>query len=199
VTPQLERLRGELDDARRRAHEIAGALASSQSNARPGPDDWSVAECLAHLNLTSRAFLPLLDEAISRGRAAGQTQLTAMGPRGPRPRRYRMDFVGRMVWLATTLRVPVKTTEPFVPAGVYQSEAVLVEFDVLHREIVGRMERADGLDLTALRIVSPFDARLRYNVYAAFKLIAAHQRLHLGQAERAARRLTEVAEAAGVV
>lgn len=185
MTEQLERVRAELDDARRRAHEIAGALIPGQWNARPSPDDWSVAECLAHLNLTSRAFLPLLDDAIRRGRAAGL-----------RARRYRMDVIGGLLWLVTTLRVPVKTTEPFVPVDAPPTDAVLAEFDVLQREIVGRMEQADGLDLTALRIVSPFDSRLRYNVYAALKVIAAHQRLHLRQAERAVRRLTAVARAA---
>jgi hypothetical protein len=183
MTAQLERVRAELDDARRRAHEIAGAFAPSQWNARPGTDDWSVAECLAHLNLTSRAFLPLLDEAIGRGGA--QTA-----------RRYRMDLVGWVVWLVTTLRVPVKTSDPFVPVGAYQSEALLAEFDLLQRQLVDRVTQADGLDLTGLRIVSPFDARLRYNVYAALKVIAAHQRLHLRQAERAIRRVAKVADAA---
>jgi len=188
VTKPLERVRAELDAARRRAHDIAETLAPSQWNARPGPDDWSVTECLAHLNLTSRAFLPLLDEAIGRGRAEGR-----------RAGRHRMDVVGRMVWLVTTLRVPVRTTEPFVPAGAYQSEAVLAEFDVLQRELAARMEQADGLDLTRLRIVSPFDARLRYNVYAALRIIAAHQHLHLRQAARAVRRLAKVADTPGVV
>ncbi|MBI2203338.1 MAG: hypothetical protein HYU41_05745 [Candidatus Rokubacteria bacterium] len=61
---------------------------------------------------------------------------------------YRMDAVGRLLWLMTALRIPVKTTDPFV---------------------------------------SPFDARLRYNRYSAFRLTAAHQRLHCRQAEQALR------------
>ena len=182
MNSQLERIRAELDAARARAHEIAGTLASRPWNARPRPDEWSIAECLAHLNLTSRAFLPLLDDAIGRGRA--QRPFAGAG-------RYRMDGFGWLVWLMTTLRVPVKTTEPFVPVGRVQRESVLEEFDLLQQQLAERVEQADGLDLNALRIVSPFDARLRYNVYSALRLITAHQRLHLRQADHAARRLPE--------
>ena len=109
-----------------------------------------MAECFAHLNLTSRAFLPLLDDALGRARPSRGQQ-----------RRPRMDLIGWLVWLATTLRVPVKTTEPFVPRGSHVGDAVLAEFDELQRQILDRVARADGLDLTALWIVSPFDARLR--------------------------------------
>ena len=110
-----------------------------------------------------------------------------------------MDVAGWLVWLATTLRVPVKTTEPFVPRGSYVGDGVLAEFDELQRQILDRVARADGLDLAALRIVSPFDARLRYTVYAAFRLIAAHQRLHLRQASRARARVASVAARPQVV
>ena len=43
-----------------------------------------------------------------------------------------------------------------------------------------------GRDLNRLKIVSPFGARLSYNVYSAFRVLAAHERRHVWQAERAA-------------
>ena len=39
-------------------------------------------------------------------------------------------------------------------------------------------------DLGKLRIVSPFDPRIKYNLYSCLRLILAHQRLHLRQAEQ---------------
>ena len=178
MTPRLERIRNDLEAARGRVHQIAGALTATQWATRPAAEEWSVAECVVHLNLTSRAFLPLLDEALAPGRA----------PAG-RHARARKDLVGWLVWLMTALRVPVKTTEPFVPRGPETQRVALTDFDTLQDEIIRRLERADGLDVTRLRVVSPFDARLRYNVYSALKLIAEHQALHLRQAERAARRV----------
>lgn len=158
-------------------HELVGPLSASQWETRPAPGEWSVAECVAHLNLTAQAFLPLLDDALAQAGAAAS-----------RGQRFRMDLTGWFIWLMTALRVPVKTTEPFVPKAVPPRASALTEFDALQAEIGGRLARAQGLDLTGIRIVSPFDRRLRYNVYAALRLIAEHQDLHLRQAARAAAR-----------
>jgi len=130
---QLARIQVELEEAHRRAHEIVAPLKNEGWGARAAPDQWSVAECLIHLNMTSRAFLPLIKDAIGRGR---DRELFRGTP-------YRMDFVGRLLWLAATL-----------------------------------------LDLGKLRIVSPFDSRIKYNLYSCLRLIPAHQRLHLRQAEQ---------------
>jgi len=61
---QLARIQVELEEAHRRAHEIVAPLKNEGWGARAAPDQWSVAECLIHLNLTSRAFLPLIKDAI---------------------------------------------------------------------------------------------------------------------------------------
>ena len=177
MSPRLARLRAELETTRRRAHAIAEPLDETSWATRPAPTEWSASDCLVHLNLTSRAFVPLLRDALAEGRGRGGTP------------RCHMDLMGSLVWWAAPLRVPVKTTEPFVPPGPERRPAVLEEFDALQEQMMRFVEDADGLDLVALRIVSPFDARLRYNVYSALRIIAAHQRLHLSQAERAVRAL----------
>ena len=95
--------------------------------------------------MTSRAFLPLIKDAIGRGR---DRELFRGTP-------YRMDFVGRLLWLAATLRLPIKTTEPFVPARGQPKDTVLSEFDALQNQMIGCLKEAEGLDLGKLRIVSP--------------------------------------------
>src|SRR5712691_7717609 len=82
---QLARIQVELEEAHRRAHEIVAPLKNEGWGARAAPDQWSVAECLIHLNMTSRAFLPLIKDAIGRGR---DRELFRGTP-------YRMDFVGQ--------------------------------------------------------------------------------------------------------
>ena len=172
---QLARIQTELTEALRRANAVAGLSPESIWPTRPAPSQWSVAECLIHLNLTSRAFLPLIDEAISRGRE--QTLL--------KKRRYRMDVMGRILWLVSTVSVPLKTTQPFVPARGERRDSVLSEFRALQDQVIGCLGRAEGLDLWGLRIISPFDARIKYNLYSCLRLIPAHQRQHLRQAEQA--------------
>ena len=94
-TPRLERIAGELADARRRIHDMAAPLTDASWGTRPARDEWSVAECVIHLNLTSRAFLPLIADAIASGRAL---KLLAPGP-------FRRDPVGWFVhWLVEPTR-----------------------------------------------------------------------------------------------
>lgn len=181
LQPQLERIAGELADAGRRAHEVAEPLGADVWGARPSPGEWSVAECLVHLNLTSRAFLPLVREAIGTGRDRG---LVSSGP-------YRRDVVGRLLhWLTNPpVRLRIKTTAPFVPAAVEPRDRVLADFDSLQEQLISCVRDADGLDLGRLRIVSPFSSRVRYNLYSCLTIIAAHQRQHLAQAEAVIRSL----------
>jgi hypothetical protein len=179
LAPQLERIAQELEAARGRAHAIAAPLTEEDWGRRPAPDQWSVAECLAHLNLTSEAFLPLIRVALRSGR---ERHLVGAGP-------FRRDPVGWFVYGMTEppVRFPVKTTEAFVPGAVGPKARVLETFDALQAQLVGCVRTADGLDLRRLRIRSPFAARLRYNLYSCLTIIPAHQRQHLAQAEEAGR------------
>jgi hypothetical protein len=78
----------------------------------------------------------------------------------------------------------VKTTAAFVPRSTGSKQQVLAEFETLQDKLAAALADADGLDLGRLRVVSPFNARIRYNLYAAFRIIPAHQRRHLWQGEQ---------------
>jgi len=116
---QLARIQVELEEAHRRAHEIVAPLKNEGWGARAAPDQWSVAECLIHLR------------ELFRGTP------------------YRMDFVGRLLWWAATLRLPIKTTEPFVPARGQPKDPVLSEFDALQSQMIGCLETDPGSSATA--------------------------------------------------
>ena len=123
LAPQLERIAEELADARCSVRELAAPLTAAEWSTRPAADQWSVAECLIHLNLTSRAFLPLIADAITRGR---ELKLLSAGP-------YRRDLLG---WFVYRITEPpawfrIKTTAPFVPSAIEPKELVLDAFDTL--------------------------------------------------------------------
>src|SRR5688572_32014407 len=106
---QLQAVIDEFERARARLHALAKVVPEDVWARRPDPARWSVAECIAHLNLTSRAFLPLMRDAIGQARrwpAAGS-------------RRYRRDLVGWILWKASgpPARIRAKTAAAFVPAG----------------------------------------------------------------------------------
>jgi hypothetical protein len=175
LQPELVRLKQELLDARERARKVTEGLPGPAWSTRPPSGGWSIAECLMHLNITSERCVPLLDEALRTIRTRG---LLADGT-------LRRDVVGYILsrFLEPPARIKTPTTAPFMPGPVDAMPEVLERFDYLQQELLVRLERGAGLALDRQRVVSPFNTRVRYNLYSAFCVITAHQRRHLWQAE----------------
>jgi len=174
----MEKLREELRQATARAQRLASSIDEGRWSRRPENGGWSAAECLVHLNLTTEQFLPLIREQLRRGREQGARQV------GP----YRKDLIGRLLaWIVEppVRRMRVKTVTAFVPVAA-SKEKVLARFGELQSELEAEMTVAEGLDLNRLKITSPFNSRVRYNLFSCFAILTAHQRRHLWQAERAA-------------
>src|SRR6059036_233691 len=174
--PQLQLIADEYRGAERRLHDLVRAIPSERWGRRADPTRWSVAECVAHLNLTSTAYLPLLREAIARARTLGVAA----------PGRYRRDPVGWLLWrtMGPPVRVRLKTLARFLPSGAVAPAVLVAEFERLQRAQLDLLAQADGLPLSQVRVTSPFNARVRYNLYACFTILPRHQHRHLWQAEQ---------------
>ncbi len=96
-------------------------------------------------------------------------------------------MVGWLLWHVTEppVRRRMRTHAAFVPESDGSREELLTEFRQLQTALLQRLADAEGLDLTRLRVTSPFDRRVRYHLYSCFRLLASHQRRHLWQAEAA--------------
>ena len=68
--------------------------------------------------------------------------------------------------------------------GVSPSGIPMGIVDAGGRQIRVDLPAANGLALEKIRVVSAFDSRVKYNLFATFAILAAHQRRHLWQAER---------------
>jgi len=176
--PQLEAIVAEFNNGSERLHRLAGSIPDERWGKRPRPDAWSVGECVAHLNLTTAAFRPLVEKAIDEARRLPRTSATS---------RFRRGLVGGLLWraLGKPGRFRTKTAAAFVPGGAGSPVETIREFDRLQREQIEWVRAADGLPLTSVRLASPFDRRVRYNLFAALSILARHQQRHLWQAEQA--------------
>ena len=179
--PRLQVIEKELAAATTRAARLVDKVDEIGFRRRPESGHWAIAECLEHLNLTTRAHLPRIDEALEIGRL-----LPARSPR-----RLRRDFTG---WLLCLIWEPpyrhrMATTAPFVPGSMGSRADVLAEFVRLQQELTTRVYRAEGVDLTSLAIVSPFDGRVSYHLYSCLRVLPTHQRRHLWQGEQVLARL----------
>jgi len=175
--PQLQEITDELAAASERARGLAGT--QGVWSRRPKEGGWSAGECVAHLNLTSEACIPLLREALS---AAGSLS-------GRMPRRLRRDLVGWLLWrMSGPGRGPrVSTVPAFVPSGDLPRETLLGEFDRLQDQLLELIRSAEDLPIHRVRIASAFNPRVKYSVYSGFTILSTHQHRHLEQAERALR------------
>jgi hypothetical protein len=178
VDRQLTALIEDLHSAEQRLRALRATLPCDAWHRRPGKARWSPAECIVHLNLTSEALLPLLRDGLAE---AGDGVRRASS-------RYRRDLIGWLIWMAITPSggLRTRTVPAFVPSGTRPPEALLEDFERLQSDVIACVRAADGLPIDHIKLVSPFDGRLRYNLFAALTIIPRHQHRHLLQAERAA-------------
>ncbi len=167
----------EFSEATSRAWNLVRSTDARLFTVRPNPASWSAAECLAHLTIASEMFLPPLHLAIE--------EVRSRGGRSDKP--PKMDVVGRVMrwFLEPPMRKRVQTTAPLVPRSIRAKSEAFGQFAALQEKLIELLRSGRGLDLDKARIVSPFDTRVKYNAFSAFRIIVAHQRRHLWQAEHA--------------
>ena len=179
MSPQLDDIVSELNSASTRVHDLHRQLAPAAWVRRPAPESWSPAECVAHLNLTSTAMLPLLRQGLEEARRLGR----ASG------NQYRRDVIGWLLWrtISSPGRFKSKTIPAFVPSSDRPVEEIVAEFARLQADQITLTREADALPIDRVKMVSPFNAMVRYNIFSALSILPRHQHRHLWQAEQAAR------------
>lgn len=174
---QREQIERKLEACSARAAGLFERHSPERLAHRPRPESWSAAECVVHLSLTAAAYAPLLDAAIRDLRHRVLRRATAS----------RMDWKGRLLNWSLEPRpwLRMKTTARFQPVKVGPITEVLPDFVKQQDGTVRALRSAEGLDLEAGSITSPFNEQLKYNVLAAFLILETHERRHLRQAEAA--------------
>ena len=162
-----------------RLHDLRAKVPPKIWKRRPSPERWSPGECVAHLNLSSATLVPVVREGIERARRSGR----------PAPARYRRDVLGWLLWkgLGPGKGFKTKAIPAWVPSGDHPPDLLVAEFERWQMQQIALVREAEGLPIDAVKITSPVNPRVRYNVFAALSIMARHQHRHLWQAEQAAR------------
>jgi hypothetical protein len=131
-------------DSRRRAQALIDAVSANQIARRPDPGKWSIAECLAHLNITADTVQKLMARGIEQ---AKQEKKFGKGP-------FSIGPNGRLlVWIAEPppkfrIRAP-KNVRP--PAAIDDPMGVLPVFMNAQDEWERLMREQEGLDLAKIK------------------------------------------------
>jgi hypothetical protein len=166
---QFERLAGEAD-------ALVAPLTEVQFNWSPATGRWSVAECIDHLNVTARLYLPRIDEAIAEAIRRG---LYGDGP-------YTHDLLGRLFVLSMEppAKIKVKAPESFRPGARRARSEIMAAFRAYQVQFVDRLRQANGLDLRRAKVHSPASSWIKVSLNSGFALMVAHERRHLWQAQQ---------------
>ncbi len=168
----LARISGELDECSLRVERIV-TQSVGQLWTPPPKGGWSVGQCIAHLTRTSEEWVNRLEPAIEDA------------PVGSPP--YKPTLTGRLLawFLEPPYRIKAKAVPIFTPRQRKPPGPELInEFMAAQQEVQRMLQAAEGKAIDKVILPSPVDARMKYDVYSAFRIIAAHQRRHLWQAER---------------
>lgn len=163
----------QIENIQEDAQELTAVLDDAQFNWRPSPKQWSISECLAHLNVVDGKDLEVFAAEMERGRAAG---LTGSGP-------FRYGAFSR--WFVGFMDGPpkfkVKAPKIYLPPAGHRKDEVVTEFLSVHGRILELLAKANGLDLARIKVPSPAGP-FKFSLGQRFALVAAHDRRHLWQA-----------------
>jgi hypothetical protein len=178
LAPELDEFRRHFEQLAHDADALVSPLTDAQFTWQPRPNAWSVAQCIDHLNVTARLYLPVVDEGIANAIRQGQY---AEGP-------YNYWWLPRMFvrMLEPPPRFRVKTPAAFQPPPARTRHEIVAAFRAYQVQYVDRLRQANGLDLARARVRSPVASWLLLPLGCGFAAITAHERRHLWQATRVA-------------
>ena len=180
LAPEVDDLRRQFEQISADADVLVTPLSDHQFNWRPASASWSVAECIEHLNVTARIYLPALDEGIASAIRAG---VYGNGP-------YTYNVLGRL--MVRSMEPPplfrFKAPVIFAPPAAAQPQRargeIMAGFRGYQVQYIDRLRQANGVDLAKAKVVSPVNRFLHISLGSGFALQIAHERRHLWQARQ---------------
>ena len=176
LAPEIDGFRKEFEQISADADALVAPLGEEQFTWKPGPNNWSIAECLEHMNATARSYLPSIDEGIADAIRNGAY---AEGP-------FHYNLIGRLFShvMEPPARLRMRTSLDKEPGPQRPKRETLAGFRAYQVQYVDRLRQANGIDLSRARVRSPLASWIRIPLGSAFASMAAHERRHLWQARR---------------
>ncbi len=154
---------------------LTRGLSHEQFNWRRAIGQWSIGQCVEHLNITTERYLPVIRKEMASAAARG---VKTSGPFEPGV--LERTFL-RM--LEPPVKMKVKTPAAFVAPPDLTIEATLARWDRLNADLASCVRDAEGIDLRKVKVRSQFGP-LSFSLGATFLILLAHARRHIWQARQ---------------
>ena len=158
------------------ADHVFGPLSREQLNWKRQADQWSVAQCFEHLIKINTAYFPQF-RRIEDGAYAPSW-------------RDRVPWLGRFFGSMILRAVQPDSQRKFKAAKHVEPSTSAIEEDIIarftahQREVIQHMTLTGSQDLSAIVVTSAVAPVAFYSALDAFRILVAHERRHMAQAER---------------
>lgn len=173
----------ELEHIQSQLHEIAddattafGKLSPAQLNWKPGPDRWSVAQCLEHLITTNKSYEPVIAKVVNgEYRESGWARLPVL------PTLWAKLFM-KSLDPANTRKL--KAPKTLAPTLSDITKTIVADFATHQEEVAQQIKATAARDPEHIVIVSPAAKFITYTLMDAYRIMVVHEQRHLAQAKR---------------
>ena len=177
----LENLKQHVENQLQKAIHEWQMLPAPALSRKASPDAWSAAQCLEHLNIYGRYYLPAMEQAIRKAKISGK---------GPAMEFHSgwlgAWFTGLMRPLSDgALKSKMKAPANAIPSSDPDARAMLAEFIDQQEKMLQLLDEARFVDLQAVRIPISIAPWLRLKLGDTFQFVIAHIERHMLQADRA--------------
>ncbi len=174
LRPVLQRLLNSVNQVSEEFERRVVPMSELDLLARPGENQWTIAEIIEHLNLVHSVTVPRFFSALEVAPAVGGERSLEM--------KYRVKdkiFI-RAMSPGFPLKLPVPPVfEPTVtgaPKGI-----VLPKFRGLQAELVRVIKESDAKQLAKLTILTPANERIHFSYMAYLEGTVMHEQYHWSQ------------------
>lgn len=159
-------------------------LAEEKLNRKPDSDSWSASECFQHLLLTNESYLKSFKNLLG-GKQFGSQNSDPFNQSFIHP--FKHSFLGKFILHFVNPKTKMKsnTTKTFNPSHSKVEADVVRKFLLQHDQLVQMISAMINYNLQEIKISSPINARIKYNLGDTIRIIILHDQRHIQQAERA--------------
>ena len=177
LPPDLQKVLDDIDAADRAGDALVAGLSDAQLHWQPdGGRGWSVAQCLEHLATMNQLYGGAIRGGIDAGRQQGWARRGELAS----------TIFGR--WFVGSMEPPVKrrlgAPGGTRPGSRLDRAEILRRYHAAHDHIRESVRQSATIDANRATFQNPFIKMVRVRVGTGLRIIAAHDRRHLWQAER---------------
>ena len=157
-------------------------LSKDALNKKPSTDSWSAAECFQHLLFTNGGYLEHFNEVVGKSQDADKIKTFSHSSMHP----FKHTFWGKFIiyFVKPSTKMKSKTSKPFNPSFSKVEPDVVQKYLSHNDELITAISKLRNLDLKKLKMPSPINEKIKYNLGDAIKILVLHDQRHIQQAER---------------